>query len=226
MKTPRNLLTALAGLGAAMMAPSASALPQGWSDTLPAWTATASSCSVDEGSAGKYEFYNGQFRFLGANVSGVAGLSTAIVAGPVYQPITVRCNVTPMYDYVPAFTTPAPDAGGIAITTPASWKSVGWNALVVGYKDPDGMGAGARFTATLKKMNRATFAEANVVTFDSNTKAILTANQDVATFNQAIDFQHYEYYVEINLIRTSTAVATPVAYSVRLTNGSAYIAPG
>ncbi len=218
MNTLRNFLTGLIGVGAAMMATSASALPQGWSDTLPAWTATASSCSVDEGSAGKHEFYKGQFRFLGTNASGVAGRS--------YLPITVRCNVTPMYDYVPAYTTPPPDPGGIAITTPASWKSVDWNALVVGYQDPDGMGTGSQFTATLKKMNRATFVESNVVVFNSNTQAVLTPNQDVATFNQAIDFQHYEYYVEINLVRTGAGVATPVAYSVRLTNGSAYIPPG
>ncbi len=218
MNTFRNFLTGLIGVGAAMMATSASALPQGWSDTLPAWTATASSCSVDESSAGKYEFDKGQFRFLGTNFSDVAGRSRL--------PITVRCNVTPMYDYVPAFTTPPPDPGGISITTPASWKSVKWNALVVGYHDPDGMGTDSQFTATLKKMNRATFAETNVVTFDSNTKAVLIPNQDVATFSQAIDFQKYEYYVEINLVRTGAAATTPVAYSVRLTNGSVYTPPG
>jgi hypothetical protein len=220
--TIRKLLTGLIGASAAMMATTASAaLPQGWSDTLPAWTATASSCSTDENTAGKYEFAGAQFRFLGSNVSNASTGSLI----PVYQPITVRCNVAPVHDYVPATTTPAPDPGGIAITTPADWVSANWNAMIVSYKDPDGMGTGAQFTATLKKINRTTFAESTVASFNSNTKAVLTASQDVKTFSQVIDFSKFEYYVEINLVRTSAAVATPVAYSVRLTNGSVAVVP-
>lgn len=221
MNALRQLLTGLIGAGAALMATSASALPPNWSDTLPAWTATASSCAVDEGSAGKYEFVNGQFRFLGTNYSDLVLSTTPFGQISTYAPITVRCNVTPMYDYVPSYTQPATDPDGIAITVPASWKSVDWNALVVGYKDPDGVGTAAQVIARLKRMNRATFAEATVATFDSNASAVVAATQDVATFKQKFDFQNYEYYVEINLIRANKTVVSPTAYSVRLTNGSA-----
>ena len=214
----RTLLIALLGTGAALMTTSASALPANWSDTLPAWTATASSCAVDESSAGKYEFLGSQFRFLGTNVSNQLSLSpttTAIAVGPVYQPITVRCNVTPMYDYIPAKTIP----GDITIQVPAGWKSVNWNALVVGYKDPDGLNSNANVSVQLKRVSRATLGEATVATFNSNSFVKLTQGEEVKHFTHAFDFQNNEYYVEISLIRTKTTVASPVAYSVRLTNG-------
>lgn len=225
MKTLRNTLMTLLATGAIVTATSASALPQGWGDYLPAWTATASSCSVDESSTGKYEFSGTQFRYLGNNVSNyglivsnvVAPVNSAIVIGPSgsYQPITVRCNVTPIYDYVPA----VPAANGDLFGTPASWKSADWNALIVGYKDPDGISAKAQVSASLRKVNRATLGESTVATFSSNTSANVSANEDIKQFNHTFDFQNFEYYVEINLIRKDATVATPVAYSVRLAKG-------
>lgn len=216
----RTLLTAVLGLGAVMATTTASALPAGWSDSLPAWTATASSCAVDESSTGKYEFINSAFRFQGTNVSN-PGLFTG-----TYQPITVRCNVTPMYDYVPARTIP----GDITIQVPASWKSVNWNALVVGYTDPDGLNTNAQVSATLRKLSRATLTETNIATFNSNSFPILTKTEEVKTFTHTFDFQNNEYYVEISLTRakgasTTSQVATPVAYSVRLTNGGVIQVP-
>jgi|GEM_PF-1141302 len=225
MKTLRNTLMTLLATGAIVTATGASALPQGWGDTLPAWTSTASSCSVDESSSGKYEFAGTQFRFKGNNISNfgvlvsnaVSTVSNAIITrpNPTYQPITVRCNVTPIYDYVPEV--PAPSDGFIG--TPACWKSADWNALIVGYKDPDGISTKAQVSASLRKVSRATLGETTIATFNSNDSANVSANEDIKQFTHAFDFQNNEYYVEINLIRTDTSVATPVAYSVRLAHG-------
>ncbi|MDO9104508.1 MAG: hypothetical protein Q7U57_06055 [Methylovulum sp.] len=225
MKTLRNTLNILLATGAIVTATSASALPQDWGDYLPAWTATASSCSVDESSTAKHEFSGTQFRYLGANVSNfgvfvsnvAASGNSAVITrpNPTYQPITVRCNVTPIYDYVPAI----PAAPGDLFGTPAYWKSADWNALIVGYKDTDGISTKAQVSASLRKVNRATLGESTIATFNSNTSASVVANEDIKQFTHTFDFQNNEYYVEINLIRADTTVATPVAYSVRLAKG-------
>lgn len=220
MKTARkSLMTSLAATGSLFIAANASALPQGWSDYLPAWTATASSCAVDESATGKYEFVGAQFRYKGTNVSPL-NLSRpsidSIVVGPSYQPLTVRCNVTPVYDYVPA----VPAAEGDLFGTPASWKSADWNTLIVGYKDPDGISSKSQVMVSLRKLSRATLTESTIASFDSNVSANAVANEDIKQFTHAFDFQNNEYYVEINLIRQDIGVATPVAYSVRLANGS------
>ncbi|WP_019865529.1 hypothetical protein [Methylovulum miyakonense] len=212
MKTLRNTLKALLATSAIATATCASALPAGWLDSLPAWTATASSCSVDESSAGKYEFWLSQFRYLGSNVSG-AGSSPFFLP----QPITVRCNVTPIYDYVPA----NPNVFG----STASWISPSWNSLIVGYKDTDGISTKAQVSAALRKVSRATLGESTVATFNSNLSASVVAHEEVKQFNHTFDFQNYDYYVEINLIRADTTVTTPVAYSVRLTNGYVPVIP-
>jgi len=220
--TVRNTLMALLAAGAVVTATSASALPQGWGDYLPAWTATASSCSVDESSSGKYEFAGTQFRYLGGNVSnsglvvsGAAIINPGVIAGPVYQPITVRCNVTPIYDYVPAV--PAPVGGFVG--QPAYGKSAGWNTLIDGYKDTHGLSTKAQVSVSLRKLSRATLTESTIAVFNSNNSASVAANEDIKQFSHAFDFQNNEYYVEINLIRKDTTVATPVAYSVRLAKG-------
>lgn len=222
MKTLRNAAIALLTLGTLAGATTASALPADWSDDLPAWTATASSCAIDESSASKYEVTGTQFRFLSNNVSnygifsGNAAQLSAISITPTYQPITVRCNVTPVYDYVPA----VPAAPGDLFGTPASWVSADWNSLIVGYKDTDGISTKAQVTASLKKISRATMTEATIATFNSNLSANVAANEDVKQFTHKFDFSANDYYVEINLIRKDTTVTTPVAYSVRLAKGS------
>ena len=221
MNAFRTFLTAALGLGAAIMTTSASALPAGWIDDLPAWTATASSCSVDETSAGKYEFINSAFRYQGANVSNPGALIGT------YQPITVRCNVTPMYDYVPEHVV---HGDLFDQQVPASWKSVSWNALVVGYVDPDGLNTNAQVSVALRKLSRATLTETTIATFNSNSFPTLTKTEEVKQFAHTFDFRSNEYYVEINLVRvkgtsTTNQVATPTAYSVRLTKGTATTPP-
>ncbi|KJV06472.1 hypothetical protein [Methylocucumis oryzae] len=220
MKTLRSTLLTLLAVGSVVGANSASALPSGWYDTLPAWTSTASACSVDESSVGKYEFIGSQFRFLGNNISNQTGVvavpltraTSDAILGPVFQPITVRCNVTPMYDYVPA-------QKGDLFEIPASWKSVSWNSLVVGYKDPDGISTNASVTASLRKLSRATMTESTIASFNSNSSASVVAVEDVKKFTHTFDFLNNDYYIEINLVRKNTNVVTPVAYSVRLTTG-------
>ena len=233
MNAFRTFLTGLVCASATLTATTASALPDGWSDTLPAWTTTASACSVDEGSAGRFEFAGAQFRFLGANTSAtntppvstarLAVEPSAIIVAPLPLafPITVRCNVTPVYDYVPA----KPATGDFNFGTPAAWVSANWNALVVGYKDPDGVGKEARVLATLRRINRANLADNLVATFDSNKKTSVLQTEDVVQFNHTFDFQKFEYYVEFNLYRNNENVATPVAFSARLTNGGILAVP-
>ncbi|MDP1614960.1 MAG: hypothetical protein Q8L68_04110 [Methylococcales bacterium] len=116
---------------------------------------------------------------------------------PTYQPITVRCNVTPIYDYVPVI----PAASGDLFGTPASWKSADWNMLIVGYKDPDGISAKAQVSASLRKVSRSTLGESTIATFNSNLSANVAANEDIKQFNHTFDFQNNDYYVEINLVR-------------------------
>ncbi len=208
MKTLRAALLTLLATGAVTATQTASALPSGWYDTVPAWSSTASACSVDESSTGKYEFSGTQFRYSGDNVSP----ATSSIFGMLYQPITIRCNVTPMYDYVPA-------QQGDLFEIPASWKSVSWNSLVVGYKDPDGISGNALVSASLRRLDRTTMTESTVASFSSNSFAPVVAGEEVKQFSHTFDFLNSDYYVEINLTRKDKTVATPVVYSVRLTNG-------
>lgn len=224
MKTLHNAVMTLLTVGTLAGATSASALPANWSDLLPAWTSTASSCAIDESSASKYEVTGTQFRFLGNNVSNFGIFSanaakqssSSISVTQSYQPITVRCNVTPVYDYIPA----VPAAPGDLFGTPASWTSADWNSLIVGYKDTDGISAKAQVSASLKKISRTTMLESTIATFNSNLSANVAANEDVIQFTHKFDFHANDYYVEINLIRQDTSVTTPVAYSVRLAKGN------
>ena len=79
MKTIRQTLITLFATGIIISATTASALPQGWGDYLPSWTATASSCSVDESSAGKYELSGTQFRYLGDNISNYGVFTRGVI---------------------------------------------------------------------------------------------------------------------------------------------------
>jgi hypothetical protein len=221
MKTIRNALAGLLGAGSLMTATGASAqLPAGWTEGLPAWTQTASSCAIDEGSTSKYEFNNAKFRFKGTNISDAASVvsTTAVVGGvsTAPQPIVVRCNVAPLYDYVPAVPAGPNDLFGV----PASWKSVSWGTLIVGYQDPDGKGTATQVKAILRKVDRTTLTETSITTFDSNSFSDTALTENYKQFTHTFDFLKYEYYVEIDLVRTKANVATPQAVSVRLTNGA------
>ena len=207
MKILRNSVMTLLASATVFAATNASALPTGWVDSLTAWTATASSCSVDESSFGKYEFNGSQFRYLGTNISTTVGTPPFVLS----QPIVVRCNVTPIYDYVKGL----PDG----FIPNAVAKSPDWNTLIVGYKDADGVLTTTRVSAVLKRVIRSSLVESTVATFDSNLFTSLVAHEDVKAFTHAFDFQNNSYYVELSLTRANTSVITPTVYSVRLANG-------
>ena len=160
----------------------------------PYWTAAASTCSPDEGAISKYGFSSGDFYFNGSAVSNPS------VVGPA--PITVRCNVTNFLD--------------VRGSEPANPN---WDALIVGFQDPDGKASNAGMLTRLVRISRPTGAVSIVATLNSNTDALTTRHERFAQFNaSAIDFRNYEYFVEIHLYRTSTAVASPRVYSLRLAN--------
>ena len=216
MNILRTSIITLLATGSSLAATGVSALPLDWYDELPAWTSTASSCAIDESSTGRYEFTGAQFRYKGDKVSPLLPRTISAIGGASFQPITVRCNVTPIYDYVPA----VPAASGDFFGQNAYWKSADWNTLIVGYKDPDGISTKAQVTASLRKLSRATLTESTIAVFNSNDSANVLANEDVKQFTHSFDFLNNEYYVEINLIRQEATVATPIAYSVRLAKGN------
>ncbi len=113
--------------------------------------------------------------------------------------ILARCNVTNPLD-------------GIGATP-------NWNALIVGFQDPDGTTPHVSVLTRLIRVSRPTGDTSVVATLNSNTDALTTRHERFAQFNaSAINFRNYEYYVEIYLIRPSTAVVSPRAYSLRLAN--------
>jgi hypothetical protein len=161
---------------------------------VPAWTAAASTCAPDEGAIGKYGFSYGDFFFNGSAVSNTSTL------GPI--PITVRCNVTNPLD--------------VRGSEPANPN---WDALIVGFQDPDGAGTNSRIVARLVRISRPTGAASIVATLNSGGDPLTTRHERFVQFNaSALNFANYEYFVEIYLYRASTAVASPRVYSVRLAN--------
>ena len=200
MKASHNLL--LAGvsctiLSVANIAPAAADVP-GYAEFGVAWTHTASSCAVDPQHLDKAAFRNADFSFQPQAFSGL--IQTKF--GPVYEPIVARCNVLNPLDADPEKEKPD------------------WNALIVGYADPDGMGINTNVVAKLIRVSRPTGAVVTVATFNSDkspSKNIATRHEDLVQFFQPLDFRNNEYYVELELIRTPLATQqAPVIYSVRL----------
>ena len=163
-------------------------------ESVPAWTAAASTCAPDEGAIGKYGFSYGDFFFNGSAVSNTSTIGLV--------PITVRCNVANPLD--------------VRGSEPANPN---WDALIVGFQDPDGKAANAGMLTRLVRISRPTGAPSIVATLNSNGDALTTRHERFVQFNaSALDFSKYEYFVEIYLYRASTAVASPRVYSVRLAN--------
>jgi hypothetical protein len=195
MKARELLLVgvACAAVSATCIAP-ALADVAGYREEGPAWTHTASACAVDPQQLGK-AFENGaDFSFLPTAFS-----DTPPRLRGIYLPLVARCNVVNSLDADPASQNPA------------------WNALIVGYSDPDGAGPSTSVGATLFQVSRDTGNTSTVVTFDSNDHDVTARTEELVQFNQPIDFRHNEYYVELDLIRTPAATRqSPVIYSVRL----------
>jgi hypothetical protein len=168
-------LASLMALGALATSTAEAAVP-GYIDYLPAWSQSANSCAVDDASTGAF--------LAGYNALSFRSGSTALN-------LWAWCHVTNPLD------TGNPDGLN---NRPL------WDGLIAGYTDPDGIGTAAGVKATLYRVSRATGGYAAVAAFDSNAWLNKTTWQEgVKTFTAKLDFLNNDYYVLINLTRTSTA---------------------
>lgn len=157
---------------------------------LPAWTHTASSCAVDESALNKYQFSLADFSFKGTETSDVLYW----IGAPIAQPIVARCNVV----------------------NPLDSGDPDWNALIVGYQDPDGTSTAHSVRARLYRVSRPTGTVSQVAAFDSNSSSTTTRTEKQVIFSHSFDFLNNEYFVQMELIRQNTN-QNPVIYSARLT---------
>jgi hypothetical protein len=161
-----------------------------------AWTHTASSCSVNPSDIDKAAFNGPDFTFQSTAFSAVFELTNL---GTIWEPITANCNVLNPLDADPAAQNPS------------------WNALIVGYADPDGKGTNSNVVARLIRVRRNDGVTSTIGTFDSNKLDTRVPGEQLAFLTQPIDFRHNEYFVRLELIRTPLAGhSNPVVYSVRL----------
>jgi hypothetical protein len=171
----------------------------GYQEHGPAWTHTASSCTVNPSQLEKVALTGADLSFEPLSFS---RLIATTQFGPVWEPLIARCNVLNPLDALPADLDP---------------PNPQWNALIVGYADPDGMGINTNVIARLMRVRRNDGAVKNVVAFDSNKNSGTTRDEQLACFNELLDFRHNEYFVQLELIRTPLAgQRNPVIFSVRL----------
>jgi hypothetical protein len=186
---------ASATLSMSFVAPSVADVP-GFIERGEAWTHTASSCAVIPADVDKADFNGPDFTFRSQAFSAVL---EATNLGTIWEPITANCNVLNPLDGDPAAENPS------------------WDALVVGYADPDGKGINTNVLARLIRVRRNDGAQSTLVTFDSNKFDTRVPGEQLAFFKEPMDFRHNEYFVQLELIRTPLAGhSNPVVYSVRL----------
>ncbi len=186
--TTRSFIKSLALAGLATLAASgAQAAVPGYYDFLPAWDQAAVSCAVDDSSTAHFE---SSYSTLGFKASSTA------------TNLWAWCHVTNPLD------TGNPDGVN---------GRPGWNGLIAGFTDPDGRDAGANVNATLFRLNRATGGFTSLAAFNSNTNGLnqTTWQEGLKTFSTKLDFLNSDYYVLINLSRTSTALR-PSITAVRI----------
>jgi hypothetical protein len=159
-------------------------------EILPAWTQTASSCAVDESALSKFQFNLADFSYKGTETSDV--LNTSL--GPITQPIVARCNVV----------------------NPLDSGNPSWNALIVGYQDPDGTGTAHSVRVRLYRVSRHNGTAYQVAVFSSNSSSATGRTEGLTEFSHTFDFLNNEYFVQMELIRQNTN-QNPVIYHVRLT---------
>lgn len=178
MNSVRKALVGVLGLAAGALPGVSTAEVDGYFDWLPAWTQTANACTVDD------------LSIADAQVS-YGGLSFKSGSSASY--LYAWCNVTNPLD--------AESPDGLA-------SRPNWDGLIVGYRDPDGLGTGSRVTATLFRVSRSTGGTASVAQFDSNKWRAVTSWQEGLVeipSTRKFDFANYEYHVLISLYRSSTA---------------------
>jgi hypothetical protein len=195
MKALDNLVCAGATATLLVFAAPCLADVPGFVERGEAWTHTASSCSVNPSDVDKAAFNGPDFTFRPEAFSTMDPVVTQF--GPTWLPITANCNVLNPLD--------PPDI------------NPSWNALIVGYADPDGKGISTNVAARLIRVRRNDGVVSTVATFDSNKFDTRVPGEQLAFFTQAMDFRHNEYFVQLELLRTPHAGhSNPVVYSVRL----------
>ena len=186
----RDLLLATLTTGCALViaAPANAQLP---GETLPAWTHTASSCEVDEESAGRYTLSGADFTYLG-------GAEGGLVASQ--PPLTARCNVTNPLD------SGNPSWDHLIVTYRDYDLSCTFNRVVVRlYRVPRVPGL-SQLVATF---NSDTVGGCSGFFFGSMTES------NVA-FTHKFDFLNNAYFVDIQLVRLDNEYPAPIARLVRL----------
>jgi hypothetical protein len=188
---------ASATLSVSFIAPSVAAVGvPGYVEIGEAWTHTASSCAVNPQDLDKAAFSGPDFTFQPQAYSGYFEITQF---GPLWEPITANCNVLNPLDADPAAENPL------------------WDALIVGYADPDGVGTNTNVVARLIRVRRNDGIQSTVVTFDSNKFNTRTPGEQLLQFSPPMDFKNNEYFVQLALLRTPLAGhSNPVVYSVRL----------
>lgn len=165
------------------------------------WAQIASTCTPDENvfekpenitetkSLVKHDFRGTTFQFLPRALSAKNNFDVDL-------PITVRCNVLNPLD---------------AMNPP-------WTKLTVSYQDPDGAGRESRVEVRLIRVFRPT-GNTPIATFDSDTTyspvPTFLTDRSVSFNNSEIDFSQSDYFIEINLFRT-TLRSNPRVIRVRL----------
>jgi len=167
-----------------------------WDDPSP-WTTLASTCAIDESGLKQYAFNYADFYYLGSAVS------TSSRTGGLL-PLVSRCNVDNPLD---------------ANVNPK------WNTLIIGYMDPDLQKTAASVVARLIQVKRATGATSTLAIFNSNTNSTVGRTEGYVTFDASFDFHNNAYFVQLELVRASTEVLSPIVYSARLVESSSNTVP-
>ncbi|MCI0417135.1 hypothetical protein L0222_30560 [bacterium] len=110
------------------------------------------------------------------------------------SPIIARCNVV----------------------NPLDQGNPAWNAIILGYQDPDGIGTNHSVRAKLFSVSRPTGSTTLIAFVNSNTSGNTGRTELAIKFSHSFDFLNNEYFVQIELIRKNQN-AGPVAFMVRLT---------
>src|SRR5262245_32828255 len=111
--------------------------------------------------------------------------------------------------------------GMIRLTCPVtafSRNSSGANVLLVTYVDPDGASTGCQVRAHLLRTSVDTSGLGNtIVSFDSNTRNTTGRSVAWVSIPEQVNYDANYYWVDLELIRSSSASCNPAGIGVQLT---------
>ncbi len=215
---------------------------------LPAWTELASTCTIDEDSIANFSTFGPNLLYKKDKQSTIQPIhqpppeewptkkffnkslnsNTFDSKWITYKQLKARCNVQNHLDNAELETT-IRNANGIGFKPVTGEKSnPDWDALIVGYVDPDGQETIHQIRATLHQVHRQSGLTSIVAAFDSNQESIASwdtpakPRERMVRFIHNWDFGRNAYYVEISILRKSLK-KNPRVYSLRLTTGPTII---